>query len=150
MKIELKILGTPQPKQSARFRVQKFGNKSFVKSYQKKEVVENERNFAYDAKSQLPENFKPFSGPLKVSVVYIFPVLKSFPRWKLNLINQGIKIHKETKPDLTDNLNKGVFDALEGIVYLNDSQICKIEAEKIYGNQPRIDFIFEELKSANE
>ena len=28
--------------------------------------------------------------------------------------------------------------------------IRKIEAEKIYGNQPRIDLIFEELKSANE
>lgn len=145
MKIHLKILGIPQPKQSARFRVQKFGNKSFVKSYQKKEVIENERNFAFDAKSQLPENFELMTGPLKVKALFVFPPLKSFNKAKLNILASGGVIYKDTKPDLQDNLFKGVADSLEGIIFLNDSQICEVSSRKIYGNVPRVELIFEKL-----
>lgn len=41
-----------------------------------------------------------------------------------------------TKPDL-DNLIKGVFDALNGIAWDDDAQVCRIECEKVYG-EPRI------------
>ena len=150
MKLQFTILGTPQPKQSARFRVQKFGNKSFVKPYQKKEVVDNERNFAFDAKSQLPEDFKPFIGPISVKAIFIFPPLKSFTKSKLNILASGGVIFKDTKPDLQDNLMKGVIDSLEGIVFNNDSQIVEVKSRKIYGTVPRVELVFEELKSANE
>ena len=145
MKISLKILGIPQPKQSTRFRVQKFGNKNFVKTYQTKEVIQNERNIAFDAKSQLPEGFIPFTKALKAKVLYVFPPLKGFTKAKLNALTAGSKIYKDTKPDLQDNLNKGLFDALEGIIYIKDSLICKVECEKIYGHTPRIEIEFEEL-----
>lgn len=143
--IHIKILGIPQPKQSARFRVQKFGNKSFVKSYQKKEVIENERNFAFDAKSQLPEDFQVMTGPLKVKALFVFPPLKSFNKLKLAVLSSGGVIYKDTKPDLQDNLMKGCIDALEGIVFLNDSQICEVSSRKIYGIVPRVEFVFEKL-----
>ena len=44
------ILGTPKPKQSARFRAIKNPKtgKTFVSSYQKKEVKDNEKNIASD------------------------------------------------------------------------------------------------------
>lgn len=145
MKLHLKILGTPQPKQSARFRVQKFGNKTFVKSYQKEEVVNQERNFAFDAKSQLPENFQLFSGPVKLRALFVFPPLKSFSKSKLNILASGGIIYKDTKPDLQDNLCKGVCDALEGIVFNNDSQIVEVSSRKIYGTVPCVELIFEEL-----
>lgn len=145
MKIKIKILGVPQPKQSARFRVQKFGDKSFVKSYQKKEVKDQERNFAYDAKSQLPEDFEMFTGPLQVKALFVFPPLKSFSKSKLNVLESGGIIYKDTKPDLQDNLFKGVADALEGVVFRNDSQICEVVSRKIYGTVPRIELIFEPL-----
>ena len=51
--IEFKILGIPTPKQSARFYAKNFGGKTMMKSYQKKEVVEKERNSAFDVKSHL-------------------------------------------------------------------------------------------------
>lgn len=143
MKIHLKILGTPQPKQSARFRAQKFGNKTFVKSYQKTEVVENERNFAFDAKSQLPEDFKLYYGPVKVKALFVFPPLKSFSKSKLNILASGGIIWKDTKPDLQDNLMKGCIDSLEGIIFLNDSQIVEVSSKKIYGLVPRVELIFE-------
>lgn len=146
MKISLKILGTPQPKQSARFAIRKgkSGN-HFLHKFQKKEVVDNERNFAFDAKSQLPEGFKPFTGPIKVKALFVFPPLKGFTKAKLNILASGGIIYKDTKPDLQDNLFKGVADSLEGIVFNNDSQICEVASRKIYGTVPRVELIFEEL-----
>lgn len=144
--IHIKILGVPQPKQSARFRVQKFGNKSFVKSYQNKEVMDNERNFAFDAKSQLPEDFQLLTGPLKLKALFVFPPLKGFSKAKLNTLASGGVIYKDTKPDLQDNLMKGCIDALEGVMFQNDSQICELSSRKIYGTVPRVELIFEELK----
>lgn len=133
--LKLTILGTPKPKQSARFYAK--GNKVF--SFQKKEVVENERNIAYDVKSQLPICFKPFDEPIGVEVLFVFPIKETFTKKQKQAIEEGAVVYKDTKPDLHDNLMKGVFDALEGIVFVNDSRICEVASKKIYGNKPRIE-----------
>jgi Holliday junction resolvase RusA-like endonuclease len=39
--------------------------------------------------------------------------------------------HHMKKPDV-DNLAKGVKDALEGIFYRNDSQVCDLRVKKVY------------------
>lgn len=133
------ILGIPKAKQSARFKSVKMGDKTFMKSYQRDDVVQNERNIAFDVKSQLPAGFIPFDGPIGVKVLFVFPPLSSWSKKKLAGLDGGDKIYKETKPDLTDNLCKALFDAMAGIVYPNDSRICKLESEKIYGRVPRIE-----------
>lgn len=139
--MKLLILGTPVAKQSARFRAvtSKKTGKTFVSSYQKKEVVENEKSIALDVKSQLPLDFIPFDQPMGVKILYVFPVLSSFSKKQKEFIEIGGIVYKDTKPDLTDNLNKGLFDACEGILYVNDSRICKVESTKIYGTTPRIE-----------
>ena len=145
--MKLTFLGIPKPKQSAKFRAVKGKGKTFIASYQKKEVKDNERNIAFDAKSQLPKDFIPYNVPIGVNILYVFPPLSSFSKRKIKAIEDGEVFYKETKPDLTDNLNKGLFDALEGIVYVNDSRICKIgNAEKIYGVRPRTEVEFFELQ----
>jgi len=144
--MKLKILGIPQPKQSARFGIRKGKNGSaFLQKYQSKEVVQNERNITFDIKSQLPEGFIPYSSALKVKVLFVFPALKSFTKAKMNALCTGTIIYKTTKPDLTDNLMKGTMDALNGIVFTDDSIIAKVESEKIYGLVPRIELEFQEL-----
>ena len=56
-------------------------------------------------------------------------------------------MYKNTKPDLTDNLNKGLFDALQDIVYTNDSRIVKItDTSKIYGIHPRTELTIFKVK----
>lgn len=133
--LNLVILGTPKPKQSARFYAK--GNKIF--SFQKKEVVENERNIAFDVKAQLPKDFKPFDEAICVEVVFVFPIKETMKKKEKDAIAAGEYFYKDTKPDLHDNLCKGLFDALEGIVYVNDSRICMVKSAKIYGTQPRIE-----------
>lgn len=148
MSLKFKILGIPQPKQSARFAIRKGkGGKNFLQKYQKKEVVQNERNIAFDIKSQLPEGFIPFDSALKVKVLFVFPPLKTFSKVKLNALSTGAIIYKTTKPDLTDNLMKGTMDAMNGIVFTDDSIIAEVESKKIYGLVPRMEIEFQKLES---
>jgi Holliday junction resolvase RusA-like endonuclease len=132
------ILGTPMPKQSARFRSVKMGDKTFVKSYQKNEVVQNERNMAFDIKSQLPADFKPYTEALAARIVFVFPPLSSWNKKQQNLFSSGVTLFKSTKPDV-DNLQKICCDAMQGVVYLNDSQIVDMHCTKIYGPVPMIE-----------
>lgn len=144
--LKLKILGIPQPKQSARFAIRKGKNgKNFIHKYQKEDVVQNERNIAFDVKSQLPQDFIPFNSALKAKVLFVFPPLKGFSKAKLNALSSGATLYKTTKPDLTDNLMKGTMDSLNGIVFTDDAIIAEVESRKIYGLVPRIEIEFEEL-----
>lgn len=131
--LNLTILGTPKPKQSARFYAK--GNKVF--SFQKKEVVQNERNIAFEVKQQLPMCFKPFDEPIGVEVLYVFPPKESFTKKQKEFLREGGIIYKDTKPDV-DNITKMCLDAMQGVVYINDSRICEYKATKQYGNSPRI------------
>ena len=137
--LQLKILGIPKPKQSARFSSVRIGNKNIVRSYQKKEVKDNERNIQFDIKKQLPKGFVPYDCALQVEVKFVFPPPSVFSKKKVAQLESGVKFYKTTKPDLTDNLMKALFDAMEGIIYVNDSRICKVESEKVYGLIPRIE-----------
>lgn len=56
----------------------------------------------------------PFDIPLSVSLQFILPRPKSCPKHR---------IHPITKPDL-DNLEKAVMDAMNGLIYVDDSRIC--------------------------
>ena len=42
-----------------------------------------------------------------------------------------------TKPDL-DNLEKAVFDAVEKVLYTNDSRIVTKHTHKVFGDRPRV------------
>ena len=131
--LNLTILGTPKPKQSARFYAK--GNKVF--SFQKKEVVENERNIAFEVKQQLPMCFKPFDEPIGLEVLFVSPIKKSASKKEKAAIERGEIIYKDTKPDI-DNITKMCLDAMQGVVYINDSRICEYKATKIYGTIPKI------------
>ena len=143
--LEFTILGIPQPKQSARFRVAKFGGKSAVVSYQSKKVKDAERNIAYDIKSQLPEGFTPINGPVHAEVTFFFPPLKGWSKKKLQALSDGAHIYKDTKPDLTDNLMKGLFDAMQGIVFIDDSRVASVISQKLYSEVPRTEITIYEL-----
>lgn len=138
--LKLIIPGTPTPKQSARFRIAKTKTgKQYIHSYQTKDIVEDERSKKIIIKEQLPEGFEIIQGAVIVSKLhYIFPPLKSFSKKTLEQIKQEYIIYKTTAPDLDSNLNKSLFDAMQGIVFLNDSQVCDINnLKKYYGFEPR-------------
>jgi Holliday junction resolvase RusA-like endonuclease len=83
------------------------------------------------------------SGPIRIILDFIFPRTKSMI-WKNKPM---VRVAKSTKPDI-DNLCKSVFDALNGILFVDDSQICECHASKYIasGNeQPRVIITIEEM-----
>lgn len=153
MKLSLFIPGEPVPKQSARFRVVKFWNKTkrdyvyTVSSYQTKEVKAAESRIKQLVVQQLPHGFELMVGPLAVTkLIYCFPPLLTMKKADKEAIERGYVILKHTKPDASDNLAKLIFDAMEGIVYKNDSQISHMSAVwKVYSNKPGIYLIIEDI-----
>lgn len=141
MKLTLIILGEPKPKQS--FRVAVIGGK--VHKYQKADVKKAENNIQLSIIQQLPLDFEPTEKPIRITKLhYVFTPLSSFSKKTKEAISNGMQVFKHTKPDLTDNLSKGLFDAMQGIVFRNDSQICSMDnVKKVYGNRPRIEIEME-------
>ncbi len=137
------ILGIPRPKQSFRFAV--IGKR--VLKYQKKEVKQEAGNIRSQIINQLPRDFQPFSRGVHISRCwFVFPPLKSWSKKKLEAAELLGGLFKTTAPDLTDNLMKGLMDAMQGVVFINDSQICQMDdVKKFYGPKPMIEIILEEI-----
>lgn len=78
----------------------------------------------------------PLLGPLSVSLTFYRPVQSSISKTERErrLSNQSKPV---VKPD-TDNYIKATLDALNGVLWHDDSQIVKIEAEKKYSDHPKI------------
>ena len=78
----------------------------------------------------------PLIGALSVSLTFYRPVQKSISQSEIErrLSNRSKPV---VKPD-TDNYIKSTLDALNGVLWHDDSQIVKITAEKRYSDHPRI------------
>lgn len=73
----------------------------------------------------------PMTGPLKLYYEAIFEPPKSYSKDKREQALAGELLY--TKPPDLDNLLKIVLDAMNGIVFEDDKQVRKIQAEKKYG-----------------
>lgn len=81
--LTLIILGTPTPKQSARFRIIKGKKGNFVSSYQKKSVKDAAKSIADQIREQLPKGFEIIDSPIQMDILFVFPPLKSWSKKKL-------------------------------------------------------------------
>lgn len=145
MTLTLHVLGEPIAKQGWKSRVAGTPGRQFVQTYRSAQTKSAHNNLRAQLIAQLPEGFTPLAGPLIVhELVFAFPPLKSMPKGKQRELAAGRQYPKATKPDL-DNLEKLLWDAAEGILYLNDSQICeKRQVRKVYGQQPGIRLVIGE------
>lgn len=148
-KISFVVQGAPQQKERARTRIVYKDAKarampninaaitqlkadSFSVMYTPKNTVA----FQNFVKSIAIENAppKPLTGALKANYCFFLQRPQSLPA-KI--------VHHTKKPD-KDNLEKSVSDALEGVIYERDAQICEGHVTKMYGT-PRVDIVIEEL-----
>ena len=91
---------------------------------------------------------QPFAGDIRLSIRFTMPIPKSWYRtgkYKHLLKDKykGIRNHS-TKPDAS-NMLKLYEDILQPDFYVDDSQICQIYVEKIYGERPNTAVIIEEI-----
>ena len=141
--IYLKFDGVPFAKQSTKFARR---GKSVI-AYTPKRIKKKVEAIEWMAKDQLPVGFNPWDCPIKIDFIrYVFPIPKSMAKKYKIMISQGIKVYKCKKPDVSDNLNKGLLDALEGIVFNQDSRIVKVcDIEKVFGIKPMTEIQFSKI-----
>lgn len=121
--------------------------KKKVSGYHPERVKKKENAIIILAKSQLPRGFEIWDSPIRIKeITYIFPILSNMPEKTKEYIRQGGIVYKAKKPDLTDNLQKGLIDALSGVVFTDDSRIVEVEKErKIFGEEPRTELVLEKI-----
>lgn len=74
----------------------------------------------------------PLEGPVEMLAQFIYVVPASWSAKK-----RSDTIWKSSKPD-ADNLVKIVKDAIDGVVYLDDSQVASLTVQKKYGPSPLV------------
>ena len=68
----------------------------------------------------------PLEGPISLTVVAVMPRRKS-EQWK----TRPTPAYRHTKRPDIDNLMKAVMDALNGVLYKDDAQVCEIYVQKV-------------------
>lgn len=106
----------------------------------------NGRVFTYDPSSSYIEklqwqlkHYAPpsvYMGPVEVDLTFFLPIPKATSKVRRRLMNNGTIKHI-VRPDL-DNLAYAVTNAMKGIIYHDDSQVCSSRYRKFYGDEPKI------------
>jgi Holliday junction resolvase RusA-like endonuclease len=86
---------------------------------------------------ELMKNRELYAGPLLLNVTFYRPRPKGHFTGKGALTRSAPK-HPTTKPDLT-KLIRPLEDALRGVVFKDDAQICETQARKRYGEPARVE-----------
>lgn len=78
----------------------------------------------------------PLEGRIKVSIIAYFKIPKGTNKSNSELMLKGI-ISPTKKPDV-DNIEKIVLDAMNTLAFKDDSQITKLDIEKVYSEEEKV------------
>jgi Holliday junction resolvase RusA-like endonuclease len=133
MQIKFTVPGEPQGK--ARPRFTRGG-----RAYTPKKTVEYESSIrrAFQAAGG-----KPTGNPVSVAIIAEYKIPKSASKAKRGQMLSG-EILPTKKPD-ADNIAKAVCDALNGVAYEDDAQVCWLKVSKKYSDDPKIEVTVREV-----
>lgn len=113
--------------------VQPKGKRPFISHYKKKALLEIEEKFTLALKPHRPPS--RITGPIELECEWVFPWRSSEPK---QIRTQYERIRKDTKPDC-DNINKLLQDVMTELdFWKDDSQVCKLNVAKFWGDHPGI------------
>ena len=134
--IKFTVDGEPVPKARARtFYNKKAGR---VMSYTPKETMGFENKVAAYA-----VQFRPKEGVNLGAIRIFIEIFKSIPKSmskKNRILAEEKKLRPITRPD-GDNYEKGIFDALKGIIWHDDGQVVDCYWRKYFSCKPRVEII---------
>lgn len=131
MNYHLYFLGTPKAVQSVRFGRLKNGTPI---AFKKKEVVDWQTDIRIQARQQLAEQGlkEPLTGGIELNLGFYYQLPSGAPARIRKAVENGLRVWRIKRPDLVDNLCKGLCDALTGVAWVDDSQIAKVVSSKAY------------------
>lgn len=124
--IELDLYGDPIPQKRPKF----FRRGDHVGCYD--DQIKLKQGFQWQMKSLYRGD--PLECPLSLQITFFMPIPKSTSKVKKKQMINGVIAHIK-RPDL-DNLQKFLFDCMNGLIFKDDSQIVAIHARKIYAENP--------------
>lgn len=119
-----------------------------TRGYQPRENIEWKNYIKILAMQQLNKEWQISDGYISINkALFVFSPPSSMKKSEKIAIENGDYVLKNTRPDMSDNLFKGVIDALTGILWTDDARICRYSGNmgKVYGKEPRIEFEFETI-----
>lgn len=136
--IRITVPGEPVAKGRARSRIVTLGDgRQFVNHYTPKKTESEEGVIRYLAREAMAE--RPLmTGPLEILICAYRPIPSSWSNKKISRAVKG-EIFPTTKPDY-DNYAK-IQDALNKVVWVDDSQIVDAHVYKRYSPRPRLTVI---------
>lgn len=77
-----------------------------------------------------------FKGAVDMKMIFVMPIPKGWPKYRVKQVEEGKRIPHEKKPDI-DNLIKFPMDLMNELVFKDDRQIVNLSACKYYGIEPK-------------
>ncbi len=87
-------------------------------------------------------HFEALQGRIYINIVAYLKIPKSTSKAKTNVMLEN-KISPTKKPDV-DNIAKTILDAMNGFVFKDDNQVSKIQVEKRFALEEKIEVSVEE------
>ena len=122
------IHSTPKPQRQTQQGISFSGKKQFYDPSK-----QSKKSIQWQIMPYAPK--EPLLGSIEMHLTFYLPIPKQIRGIERTQMAANIMRH-HIRPDL-DNLAYLVTNALKGIVYRDDSQICVMRLEKLYGEQPK-------------
>lgn len=97
--------------------------------------LDYKQDIYYQLMNQVKREYKPLDGPVGVSVRFLMPIPQS---WSKKKKAEAVDRTHVSKPDI-DNLIKGVFDAANGLLWIDDNRVAAMVVSKVYSKTPGIE-----------
>ena len=135
--VNFMVEGTPVPKGRPRF----ARRGKFVSTYSPKTTVDYETKVAEAAKLAMGSS-EPLETPVGAYIYITLPIPASYSKKRKQDCLSGNE--RPTKKSDIDNYCKAVFDGMNGIVFLDDSQIVSLHSTKVYGTIGMVEVMVKE------
>lgn len=139
------VSGIPVPKGSAKAFVNKKTGRAIVTQDNRAKQIPWASTIAYHAQVEMEGPL--LTGPVEISLEFYMPRLKAhFGTGKnAGVVKADAPVWHTSKSDL-DKLVRCALDALTGIVWKDDSQVCEMgPVRKMYGDIPGVHITVTEL-----
>ena len=136
--IQFTVDGDPVPKGRPRFA--RRGH--FVQTYTDAKTIDYETHVAMKARHAIGAT-KPLEGSLSVFLYLRYTIPASYSKKLKEACLAGLEYPKRID---IDNVYKSITDAMNGIVYLDDSQIFEAHIKKVYAETAGANIMVQECE----
>jgi Holliday junction resolvase RusA-like endonuclease len=139
MQIHFQVEGDPKGKGRPRF--SRVGN--FTKVYTDKKTLTYEAMIATFAKQAIGAT-EPLKTPVTVFLYVRLPIPQSYPKKRREACLSGVEKPCK-KPDI-DNIAKTYLDAMNGVIFVDDTQVIDLHVKKLYSEKAGVDVMVMEAQ----